>query len=154
MWTTINFLKLFSLNLPMKWADLSEKATLHFAFSKRNGVKSKAESFEDKIGMSSYWLLGLINIIYFGTLVGIVFINASYINTFNIIVHSILCFFLMYKFNPMNKNIIVKDYDKVIIFSSALFLLVNLGIVEVVKTIYIDGGSKIIKTIQNHFIDN
>ena len=41
MWTTINFLQLFSLNLPMKWADLSEKATLHCAFSMRNGVKKQ-----------------------------------------------------------------------------------------------------------------
>jgi hypothetical protein len=31
-------LHLFSFNLPMKWADLSEKATLHCAFSMRNGV--------------------------------------------------------------------------------------------------------------------
>ena len=34
-------LHLFSFNLPMKWADLSEKATLHCAFSMRNGVNEK-----------------------------------------------------------------------------------------------------------------
>jgi hypothetical protein len=35
----IPLLHLFSFNLPIKWADLSEKATLHCAFSMRNGVK-------------------------------------------------------------------------------------------------------------------
>ena len=113
-----------------------------------NLFKSKTDGLEDKVGISSYFLLVAFNIIYFGALLGVVLINSAYINTFNIIVHSVLCLFLMYRFNPMQKNIVIKDYDQVIIFSSALFLLINLGIVEVIKTFYVDGQSKLKQTIQ------
>lgn len=114
-----------------------------------NLFKVKIDGIEDKAGFSSYLLLVLFNIVYFGSLLGIVLINTDYINVFNIIVHGILCLFLMYRFNPMRKNIEINRFDQTIIFSSALFLLVNLGIVESIKTFYIDGQSKIRKTIQN-----
>jgi hypothetical protein len=91
-----------------------------------NLFKVKIDGIEDKVGISSYILLVVINILYFGALIGIVLINTAYVESFNIIVHSVLCLFLMYRFNPMHKQIVVKDYDKVIIFSSALFLLLNL----------------------------
>jgi hypothetical protein len=35
-----NLLHIFSFNLPIKWADLSKKATLHCVFSIRNALKS------------------------------------------------------------------------------------------------------------------
>jgi hypothetical protein len=114
-----------------------------------NLFKVKTEALEDKVGMSSYFLLVAFNIVYFGALLGVVLINTAYINTFNIIVHIVLCLFLMYRFNPMHKNIVIKEYDKVIIFSSALFLLLNLGIVEIIKTFYVNGQTTLKKTIQN-----
>jgi hypothetical protein len=114
-----------------------------------NLFKVKTDGIEDKVGVSSYLLLVVFNIVYFGSLLGIVLINTEYINIFNIIIHSVLCLFLMYRFNPMNKNIEIKKYDQVIIFSSALFLLVNLGIVEFINRFYIDGGTQLKKTIQN-----
>jgi hypothetical protein len=114
-----------------------------------NLFKVKTDGLEDKVGVTSYILLVTFNILYFGALLGVVLINTAYINTFNIIVHSVLCLFLMYRFNPMHKQIVIKDYDKVIIFSSALFLLVNLGIVEFIKTFYVDGQTTLKKTIQN-----
>jgi hypothetical protein len=114
-----------------------------------NLFKVKTDALEDKVGVSSYVLLVVFNIVYFGALVGVVLINSAYINVFNIIVHSILCLFLMYRFSPMQKNIVIKDYDQVLIFSSAFFLLLNLGIVELITAFYVDGQSKLRKTIQN-----
>ena len=115
-------------------------------WSSINFLPTKINNIDDKIGISSYLLLILFNILYFGALFGVVVINTSYINTFKIFVHSILCLFLMYKFNPMQKNIILKDYDAAIIFSSAFFLLLNLGVVEVITRLYINGTENLIKT--------
>jgi hypothetical protein len=95
------------------------------------------EGIIDKVGTSSHVLLVILNIIYFGTLFGIIVVNPTYINTFNICVHTFLCLFLIYRFNPLRKNIEVKQYDKVIIFSSAVFLLINLGVVEIVKKLFL-----------------
>jgi len=111
-----------------------------------NIFKEKITGLTDKLGISSYILLITFNILYFSTLVGIILINTNYINIFNVIVHSILCLFLMYRFNPLRKNIEIKFYDQIIIFSSAFFLLLNLGIVEVVKKLFTDGSKIISKT--------
>jgi len=99
-------------------------------------IKDKSDGIVDRIGISFYLLLFIINIVYFATLVGVVIINSEYINIFTTAVHSILCIFLMYRFNPYQKTTVVKEYDKMIIFSTALFLLFNLGIVEVIKKMY------------------
>jgi len=104
-----------------------------------NVFRDKTDGIIDKIGMSSYLFLGIFNIIYFSALFGIVFFNKQYINFFNIIVHSVLCLFLIYRFHPWRKNIEIKHYDQVIIFSSAVFLLLNLGIIEIVKRFISDG---------------
>ena len=51
----MSVLHLFSFNLPIKWADLSEKAKLHFALtmqSMRNGVKrNNRTSLEKGLGL-------------------------------------------------------------------------------------------------------
>jgi len=87
------------------------------------------------------------------TIAGILIVNSEYINNFNIIVHSLLCLFLMYRFNPMQKTIEIKYYDKVIIFSTALFLLLNLGIVEFIKTRILDGKNLlIISNVDNNYL--
>jgi len=99
-------------------------------------LRDKSAALEDKVGISSYLLLVIFNVLYFTALAGVVLINTAYIDVFNVVVHTILCLFLMYRFNPMHKNIVIKDYDKVIIFSSALFLLLNLGIIEVIKNMF------------------
>ena len=106
-------------------------------------IKDKPNGLTDKVGISFYILLLLFNVLYFAALYGVIFVNTKYINIFNIIVHSLLCLFLIYKFNPLQKDIEVKQYDQLIIFSIALFLLINLGIVEYLKTII--NGSNIVK---------
>jgi predicted neutral ceramidase superfamily lipid hydrolase len=96
------------------------------------------DGMSDKLGYTSYVALVIFNILYFSTLFGIFLINASYIDTFNIVVHSLLCLFLIYRFNPLRKNVEINKYDQILIFSTALFLLVNLGIVEYFKKMFVN----------------
>jgi hypothetical protein len=102
------------------------------------------DGMADKLGFSSYLTLVIFNIIYFSTLFGILIINTTYIDAFNIAVHIILCLFLMYRFNPFRTAREINKYDQIIIFSSASFLLLNLGIVEYVKKIF-DGENNILR---------
>jgi hypothetical protein len=37
------------------------------------------------------------------------------------------------RFNPLRKDIVIKKYDQVFIFSTAIFLLINLGAVEYIN---------------------
>jgi hypothetical protein len=115
-------------------------------------IKNNFSNNNDKLGLTNYLLLVVFNIIYIVTIAGILIVNSEYINNFNIIVHSLLCLFLMYRFNPMQKTIEIKYYDQVIIFSTALFLLLNLGIVEFIKTRILDGKNLlIISNVDNNY---
>jgi hypothetical protein len=49
------------------------------------------EGIIDKVGTSSHFILVILNIIYFATLFGVIFVNPTYINIFNICVHTFLC---------------------------------------------------------------
>jgi hypothetical protein len=102
--------------------------------------------FKEKIGTgaSFYLLLVFFNAVYFLTIFGIVYVDSSYLNSFNITVHSILCLFLIYRFNPMRKGIEITKYDQTIIFSISIFLLVNMGIIETLKSLYVDGTSLLV----------
>jgi len=117
-------------------------------------IKNNFSNNNDKLGLTNYLLLVVFNIIYIVTIAGILIVNSEYINNFNIIVHSLLCLFLMYRFNPIKKTIEIKYYDQVIIFSTALFLLLNLGIVEFIKTRILDGGKNLllISNVDNNYL--
>jgi hypothetical protein len=52
----------------------------------------------------------------------------------------------MYRFNPLRKNVEIKHYDQIIIFSTAVFLLLNLGIIKIIKTKIIDGQKMFLNT--------
>jgi len=78
------------------------------------------------------------NIILLFHLFNIVFIIFTYfkINILNDYVYNVnrmiqyfVCLFLLVKFHPFRKHVL-KEGDSRIIFSSALFLLLNLGIVQ------------------------
>lgn len=72
-------------------------------------------------------------LLYFGTLSGIIFFNAEYLNTFKIIMHSFICLFLLLRFHPFREHTVSK-YDARIIFASAVILMLNTGIVEFINT--------------------
>ena len=49
----------------------------------------------------------------------------EYLNEINIILKVLICGFLLYRFNPLNK-IILTEFDKKIVFDSALYLLFSI----------------------------
>jgi len=97
-----------------------------------HNIDNKIENIIDKVGRH-YYILIAFNLIYFASLAGIVFTNITYINYFNIGIHILLCLILMYRFNPLRKNIALKEYDQILIFSTSVFLLLNMGVAEFIK---------------------
>lgn len=74
----------------------------------------------------------ILNIIYLYLFFGsdTIIFNESFIRELNTILQLMVCLFLIYRFNPFENNIIISNNDKRIIFSSAIFLFVNLGVIE------------------------
>jgi hypothetical protein len=81
----------------------------------------------------NYMYLNLIvHALFFAVFLGIVYINTIYLRQLNIFIQVVVCLFLMIRFHPFRKHEF-HGYDAGIIFSCALFLLLNLGMVEWVK---------------------
>lgn len=68
--------------------------------------------------------------LYFVTFFGIIAVDPTYISELRWIMQVVICVFLMYRFNPFVTHTL-KRYDANIIFSSAVFLLINTGLVEI-----------------------
>lgn len=75
----------------------------------------------------------IFHIAYFAVIFGIVTLDVNYLNAFNILIHAVVCLFLIIRFNPLREKVRLKEYDSPIIFSSSLFLLLNMTIVEAIK---------------------
>lgn len=71
-------------------------------------------------------------IIYAIIYIGIISSEPKWVHTISIIFHIFICTFLLYKFNPFRVHTLNKNDGK-IIFASAVFMLANLGITEIVK---------------------
>ena len=74
----------------------------------------------------------LLNIGYLILFMGfnVVLIKQSYLRTFNTIIQLLVCLFIMLRFNPRRNIHSLKENDRHIIFGSAVFLFVNLGVIE------------------------
>ena len=59
-----------------------------------------------------------------------VIFNEKFMREINTLLQLIVCLFLMYRFNLFENNLIISNNDKRIIFSSAVFLFINLGVIE------------------------
>ena len=77
----------------------------------------------------------LLHLIYIFTFIGLLSVNPLYIKDFDFIVQLVICLFLLFRFHPFRKHEL-RVYDSKIIFSSALFLLLNLGFVKYAKILY------------------
>ena len=76
----------------------------------------------------------LLLIIYIMSYIGLLYVSPDYINSLTIGVNTFVCLFLLYKFNPFREHTLNK-YDGKIIFASALFMLTNLGITEIIRNV-------------------
>lgn len=76
-----------------------------------------------------------VHVLYALLILGIVVVDATYMEHIHVALQVALCLFLIFRFNPL-RSYVLKDYDGEIIFSSALFLLYNLGITEFLKSYF------------------
>lgn len=82
-----------------------------------------------------YRILPILLTIAYGLIfVGVVYINPEYLYKFKTTMQLLVCVFLLYRFHPYRKHVL-QEYDARIIFSSAIFLLVNIGAVAIVNKI-------------------
>ena len=92
---------------------------------------AKSDSTVNAITMPTYIIsLVLIHVLYFLAFFGIVYINPEYTRQLTMFMETIICVFLMIRFNPFREPKI-SSFDLKIIFSAAILLLTNIGIVDV-----------------------
>lgn len=107
------------------------------------------DNITDIIG-KYYGILPTILLIVYGLIfVGVIYINPEYLYIFKTIMQVLVCIFLIYRFHPY-RNHVLQKYDAKIIFSSAMFLLVNISAVAVANKILtpIDNSMTILSGIQ------
>lgn len=87
----------------------------------------------DYFGHYFVQILTIFHVVYFAAIFKIATFNIEYLNAFNIFIHIFICFVLILRFNPLRTKPQLKEYDTPIIFSSSLFLLLNMTLVEGIK---------------------
>jgi hypothetical protein len=101
-----------------------------------NFLKKIQNKIDDALHYSGHYYVYTIlalHILYVLVLVGVLSMNSIYFRLFNIFIQLFICIFLMFRFHPFRKHEL-REYDAKIIFSSAAFLLFNLGVVEYIKS--------------------
>jgi len=82
-----------------------------------------------------YGILPTILLISYGLIfIGVIYITPEYLYRFKTMMQVLVCIFLIYRFHPY-RNHVLHQYDAKIIFSSAMFLLVNISAVAVANQI-------------------
>jgi hypothetical protein len=103
---------------------------------------SRGDGYYDKIIKISH----IINFIYIITfsVFGIHILKNQILYNFNSTIQLLVCVLLIFKFHPFREHIL-KQSDSALIFSSAIFLLFNLSIIEVLNRYTSKVGIDIIK---------
>jgi hypothetical protein len=96
----------------------------------KNIVKKTDDAVESVKKPTFLFTVGLTYISYIFLFLGISYLLPSYIRTITTILHSTICIFLMYKFNPLRSVQEITETDKNLIFFSALFILMSTSITE------------------------
>lgn len=112
-------------------------------------VNKILDNITDMIG-KYYGLLPTVLLISYGLIfMGVIYINPKYLYMFKTMMQVLVCIFLIYRFHPY-RNHILQKYDAQIIFSSAMFLLVNISAVAVANEILtpIDDSMTILSDLQ------
>ena len=84
----------------------------------------------DKIKKPFYFsMIFIIYGSYILLILGIYYINTSYMKTAFNYLEIFICIFLILRFNPLRKAVL-HDFDQYLIFASGLIILTNIGITE------------------------
>ena len=104
---------------------------MYTRMERTGGILEKIDDIVDYAGKHYSYLSIALYAAYIIVFLGVVNFNPTYITDLKLLMQVVICVVLIYRFNPFRKHEL-KKYDADIIFSSALFLLVNTGIAEVV----------------------
>jgi hypothetical protein len=96
----------------------------------KNIVKKTDDAVESVKKPTLIFTIGLTYITYIFLFLGISYLLPSYIRAITNILHSTICVFLIYKFNPLRSVEQITDTDKNLIFFAALFILMSTSITE------------------------
>lgn len=100
------------------------------------GILEKIDNIVDYAGKHYTYLSVALYSAYIVLFLGVVNFNPSYITELKLLMQVVICVVLIYRFNPFRTHEL-KKYDANIIFSSAMFLLVNTGIAEVFERYWV-----------------
>ena len=95
-----------------------------------SGILDKIDDIVDYAGKHYTYLSVALYAAYIVVFMGVVNFNPAHITDLKLLMQVVICVILIYRFNPFRTHEL-KKYDANIIFSSAIFLLVNTGIAEV-----------------------
>jgi hypothetical protein len=86
----------------------------------------------DKIKKPVYLtIIGFIYLSYFLIFFGLFYINKKYVDIFSNLLLTFVCLFLILRFHPFRKHEL-RDFDATIIFGSAVLLLTNAGLTNII----------------------
>ena len=92
----------------------------------------KFDKILDKIKKPVYLtIIGFIYLSYFLIFFGLFYINKKYIDIFSNLLLTFVCLFLILRFHPFRKHEL-RDFDATIIFGSAVLLLTNAGLTNII----------------------
>lgn len=81
------------------------------------------------------WSLAFVNILYLVIAIGLFNIDAQYIRWLNIVVQSVVCAYLIYRFNPyIYRGFMHSRNDLYIIFWCAILIINNIIVNELANT--------------------
>uniref|UniRef100_A0A6C0D2G3 Uncharacterized protein n=1 Tax=viral metagenome TaxID=1070528 RepID=A0A6C0D2G3_9ZZZZ len=92
-------------------------------------IQDQIDDILEYAGHYYFYSIFLMHIIYVFVFIGIISMNSLFLKTFNILIQTFVCVFLMFRFHPFRSHKL-REYDAKIIFSSAGFLLFNMIFVE------------------------
>jgi hypothetical protein len=101
---------------------------------KNNLLEKNIDDGLDFFGSYYKYFIILLNVLYIFVFFGLLSVNYIYVNYLNIFIQLFTSIFLLLRFHPFRKHFITK-YDSTIITHSAIFLLINLLLVEGVKNV-------------------
>ncbi len=103
---------------------------MYIRMERTGGILEKIGDIVDYAGKHYSYLSMALYSAYIVLFLGVVKFNPAYITDLKLLMQVVICVILIYRFNPFRTHEL-KKYDANIIFSSAMFLLVNTGIAEV-----------------------
>ena len=96
----------------------------------KNIIKKTDDAIEGIKKPTFLITMGITYITYVFLFLGISYLLPAYIRVISNILHSVICLFLIYKFNPLRYVQQITETDKNLIFFAALFILMSTSITE------------------------